>query len=225
MRPTPSRVFWGAALVFALAAGCRTPKPDLSTVETPSTADLRPTHIDYADADAFDALFETALVSQDPVIFIQTDHRKPDWGPRLNAWIAAWNLGSRPNETKARGQVPVVPKVTVDADSIRELRLLIDDLMGRVEDSARAGVTWWAETRMRNRRVALLKPYNLRFHVGDDGRIQLVFFHGDYAAKYEDFVRSLEGAGDGPWVRTYQCSHCRPVRGQGNGAKAPNVGE
>jgi hypothetical protein len=189
-------------------------------------AELRPTRLEYADTVAFDALFETALVNQDPVILIQTDHTKPDWGPRLNAWIAAWNRGGQTDGRKVRGQVPLLPRVVVDGDSIREFRLLIDDLMGRVEDSARAGAEWWAEKRTRERRIALLRPYSLRFHVGDDGRIQLIFFHGRYAAYHAGFIRSLGNAdaeGSGEWVRTYQCSWCRPERGRPAGSAQPEA--
>src|SRR5262245_63007530 len=60
----------------------------------PPTA-ITPTRIDYVDTDAFDVLLENALIHQDPAIVIQTAHAKPEWGDRLNAWIAAWNLAGR----------------------------------------------------------------------------------------------------------------------------------
>src|SRR5439155_1407439 len=80
-----------------------------------------------------------------------------------DAWLAAWNRGGKVGPAadgrKARGQAPV----TVNADTIREFRLLVDDLMGRVETLAKTSSAWYAEERTRSRRVALLKPYNLRF--------------------------------------------------------------
>jgi hypothetical protein len=212
MKRIASRVTLLTWLALTTAFGCRSTKPDAATVEAPPSPNRQPVRIDYVDTDAFDVLFETALLNADPVIFIQTGHNKPDWGPRLNAWIAAWNVGGRTDGSKVRGQIPPLPKVVVDGDSIREFRLLIDDLMGRVEESARAGTQWWAERRMRERRVALLKPYNLRFHVDDKEQIQLIFFHGQYAAYHAEFVRSLgqtdrEGCDD--WVRGYCCSRCK----------------
>ncbi len=146
-------------------------------------------------------------------MLIQTENQKPDWGDRLNAWLAAWNMGSR----KARGQAPL-PSVTIDGDSIREFRLLVDDLMGRVENLARTGSTWFAEERTRSRRVALLKPYNLRFHQDEGGNIQLIFFNGAYAQYYGQFLKTTgpaEGSGAEEWSRTFQCSRCRGLKEHG----------
>jgi hypothetical protein len=100
----------------------------------------------------------------------------------------------------------------VDGDSIREFRLLIDGLMGRVEESARAGGHWWAERHTRERRVALIRPYSLRFHLGPDGHIQLIFFHGDYAAQHQDVVRTLADPAEEEtlaWAPGYCCSLAR----------------
>ena len=199
------------ASLTAAVAGCWTTAATRQYKEPPPP-DIQVTHIDYVDSDGFDALLESALVNQDPAVVIDTGHDKPDWDARLNAWIAAWNLGGKVEGRTARPQAPALPGVKVDADSLREFRLLIDDLMGRAEESAKAGSAWWAEERTRARRVALLKPYNLRFHVAEDGQIEIVLFNGRYAPYHPDFVRSLEGgedAGDGAWVRGLQCSQCR----------------
>jgi hypothetical protein len=178
----------------------------------PAGGSIRPTVIQYVDADGFDALFESALKNADPAILIQTDTTKPDWGARLNAWIAAWNMGGPADGRRrtARGQSPL----TINGESIRELRLLVDDLMGKVETLADKGSAWWAEERTRSRRVALLKPYSLRFHQGADKNIQLIFFHGAYAAQYRDFMATLADGGDVPddWARTVECSQCKRAR-------------
>ena len=177
---------------------------------------IQPTVIEYVDADGFDRLFESALKNADPVILIQTETTKPDWGARLNAWIAAWNMGGKAADgspRKARGQSPL----TLNGESIREFRLLVDDLMGKVETLAEKGSAWWAEERTRSRRVALLKPYSLRFHQGEDRNIQLIFFHGAFAAQYHDFVATLADGGDVPdgWARTVECSRCKKARAEG----------
>jgi hypothetical protein len=164
-------------LVFATACGCHAALPVPAASAGPPT-DPEPVRLEYADTDAFDVLFEAALRNTPGVIIVQTDHAKPDWGPRLNAWIAAWNQSGRAEGRKVRGQIPSLPEVVVDGDSIREFRLLIDDLMGRAEESARAGAQWWVEQRLRERRVALLRPYGLRFQLDDDGHIQLIFSRG-----------------------------------------------
>jgi hypothetical protein len=197
----------------AIAAGCRTPTPD----PAPPAAAARPpqpVRVDYADTDAFDLLLETSLVNKHPVVVVQTGYEKPEWGPRLNEWVAAWNAGRPSSGLRARGQIP---GVVVDGESIREFRLLVDDLMGRAEESARAGGHWWAERHMRDRRVALLRPYSLRFHLGPDGRIQLIFFHGDYAAQHKAVVRAVaDPAGEETldWFPGYCCSVAR-VRATG----------
>jgi hypothetical protein len=182
--------------------------------------DLTPTTLDYVDGDGFDALFEAALVSQDPVIVVRTGRTKPDWDGRLNAWVAAWNRSSarRPGrraeadvQTTVRGQSPLSP-VPLDGDAIREFRLLVNGLLDRVEEAAGSGATWWAEERARSRRVALLKPYSLRFHMNEEGLIQLVFFHGNYAAYYPRHMQLLmkvKTMPDEEWSRCVECSHCR----------------
>ena len=204
-------------LCTLLAGSCSVP-PRSRAPAAPPPADFVPTRIDYVDSDAFDTLLESALVNRDPVIIIQTPNRKPDWGGRLNAWIAAWNRGGPvdPAPRTARGQIPI-PGVKVDEGTLREFRLLVGGLMDRVDVLARDGSAWWAEERVRTRRVALLKPYDLRFHLGEGGDIDLVFFNGNYASSYPDFVRSLTGAPadtDEPekWARTFRCSRCRALR-------------
>jgi hypothetical protein len=175
----------------------------------PPPPDFKPTRIEYADTDAFDAVLESALVNQDPAIVIQTSNSKPDWGGRLNTWIAAWNRGGRV-ETGAtiRMQAPFLPRV--DGDTIREFRLLVESLMNRVEEGVKEGSAWWAEEKIRERRVQLLRPYNLRFHLGGDGFIQVILFNGRYAQYHRRFVNSIadEDPGD-DWERCYTCSRCK----------------
>jgi hypothetical protein len=204
-----------APLLLLGPGGCKT--PPARPYREPPPPDLKATAIDYTDSDAFDALFEAALTNQDPVVVIRTAREKPDWEPRLNAWIAAWNLGGKVGPPKAtvRMAAPLLPSVTVDADSIREFRLLIESLMDRVEDIARRQSAWWAEERTRARRVALLRPYNLRFHLDEEKTIQLIFFNGSYAQYYPQFMQSIAQAeADEPaeWSRTFRCSRCKGYR-------------
>jgi hypothetical protein len=191
------------------AGSCKTGSGGVPAA-APASAAIKPTVLQYVDADGFDALFETALKNADPAIVIQTDTTKPDWGARLNAWIAAWNVGGPADGWRrtARGQSPL----TINGESIRELRLLVDDLMGKVETLADKGSAWWAEERTRSRRVALLKPYSLRFHQGADRNIQLIFFHGAYAAQYRDFMATLADDGPADWARAVECSQCKQAR-------------
>src|SRR4051812_25704754 len=82
-------------LVPVLAAGCRLLSSS-DAAKGPSAAEPpEPTPVDYVDTDAFDRVFEAELVAGAPAILVRTEHEKPDWGPRLNAWIAAWNRGGR----------------------------------------------------------------------------------------------------------------------------------
>ena len=100
---------------------------------------------------------------------------------------------------------------------MRELRLLINGLLDRAEEVAQTGSTWWADQRERSRRIALLKPYSLRFHMDDEGTIQLVFFHGHYAAYYPRFVQTLTetvGMESGEWSRCVDCSRCSRQKGK-----------
>ncbi len=215
-------------VALVLAAGCvpaPQTRPDTGSVPPPPPP--RPTRMDYVDADAFDILLESTLVNQDPIIIIQTQHAKPDWGSRLNAWIAAWNQGgaSRSGSTY-RMQAPFVPGVRVDGDTIREFRKLIESLMDRIDEKVREGSAWYAQEKVRSRRIALLKPYNLRFHMDEDGLIQVILFHVRYADYYADFVRTLgETEDEGQWRRAYTCSHCKgrpvPDRDPAPGAGVP----
>jgi hypothetical protein len=195
-------------LAATLPAGCKS--SDVRSSDQQPRREFQVNEISYVESDAFDAIFESALVREDPVIVVRTDFKKPEWGPRLNAWIAAWNMGGAGPDRIVRGQAPI-PSIVVDGDSIREFRLLVNSLMNRVDGLARTGTNWWTEERTRSRRVSLLKPYNLRFHMGDDGKIQLVFFHGRYADYYQSYMRKLtksEAEFDG-WARTYDCTACK----------------
>ncbi len=191
------------------APGCKTPTAAVSN-SVPAATAITPTRIDYVDSDAFDALLESALVNQDAAIIIQTPNQKPDWGDRLNAWIAAWNMAGRSaTGERFRMQAPLLPKVVVDGDSIREFRLLVESLMGGLEERARQGWAWLAEEKVRSRRVRLLKPYNLRFHRDENGFVQIILFNGRYAPYYQEFLRSLAAPETGEeWERKYSCSEC-----------------
>jgi hypothetical protein len=203
------------ALRFLLLAllGCTVAPPTRPYLDPPPD-DLVTTRIDYVDTDAFDTLLESALVNQDPVIVIQTANALPDWDGRLNAWIAAWNRGGKVEASdgtrKVRMQAPFVPTVVVDSDSIRELRLLVEALMSRIEVVAREKSQWWRDERTQARRVDLLRPYNLRFHRDKDGRIQIVLFNGRHARHYSDVMLRM-GMATAPeeWVREFSCSTCR----------------
>jgi hypothetical protein len=198
----------GASLV-----SCRN-NPEPRPYIQPPPDNINPTTIDYVDSDAFDSLFESALVTEDPVILIRTYHQKPDWAGRLNAWIAAWNMGGKVSGRTVRGQAPL-PQIVVDGESIREFRFLVDDLMNRVENVARNTSSWWAEERIRSKRVALLRPYSLRFHMAEDQNIQLIFFNGKYAQYYPQMVKAMTDAEmmENPsWSRSVECSMCKNRR-------------
>jgi hypothetical protein len=208
-------LLWIVALLCVSMMGCRNARNTRNYVEPPPR-DIKPTVIEYVEQDAFDLLFENALINQDPVILIQTNTARPDWGARLNAWIAAWNRGGlvvAEPRVKARMQAPTI---TVNGETLREFRLLIDDLMNRVESLARLGTSWWTEERTQNGRIALLKPYNLRFHLNSDGNIQLIFFNGRYARYYERFIEAMgmqETDEPSSWSRDIKCSHCKGLTG------------
>jgi hypothetical protein len=202
-------------LLCAAALSCRGIR-NTRPYRQPPPPEVQPIVLPYTEEDAFDVLFETALVNQDPVILIQTDTSRPDWGPRLNAWIAAWNRGGKVVEepsVKARMQAPLLP-ATVNGETLREFRLLVDDLMTRVEDLARRGSSWWAEERTQRRRIDLLKPYSLRFHMDENQKIQLIFFNGMYSRYYRQFLESLAARTEeepDEWTRAVQCSHCKKM--------------
>jgi hypothetical protein len=214
MRRNPKRrwLLLTLSLFCVAVAGCRSTRTTRPYREPPPP-DIRATVIDYVETDAFDEFFESALTNQDPVIVIQTGATQPDWGARLNAWLAAWNRGGKVVDEpgrRVRLQSPLSP-VTVNGETLREFRLLIDDLMKRVEDAARRGSSWWAVERIQRRRIALLKPYSLRFHLDEDKKIQLIFFNGMYSRYYREFMDSMSMSDpDEPaeWTRAVQCSHC-----------------
>lgn len=204
----------GAILLLCLSAlSCRANR-NVRTYHAPPPPDIQPTILRYVEADGFDEMFESALTSQNPVILIQTDTSQPDWGPHLNAWLAAWNQGGKVVDEprrRVRMQAPLAPAV-VNKDTIHEFRLLITDLMTRVEDLASRGSTWWSEERTQRRRIELLKPYSLRFHMDENDKIQLIFFNGRYAQYYQEVMDSLALSAaenkDG-WSRGMTCSHSK----------------
>jgi hypothetical protein len=199
-------------LLCATTLSCRNAR-NTRPYRDPPPADITPTVIEYIETDAFDTLFESALTNQDAVIVIQTGTSQPDWGPRLNAWIAAWNRGGKVVDTpqsRVRMQAPL--PVPVNGETVRELRLLIDDLMTHLEDAARVGSSWWTEERTQRRRVALLKPYSLRFHLDEDKNIQLIFFNGMYSRYYRQFMDSIATQDTDEaeeWSRDMKCSSCK----------------
>ena len=88
---------------------------------------------------------------------------------------------------KAAAEAPALE--AVDGDTLREFRLLVEGVMDRIEERARERAAWWAEERTRARRVELLRPYNLRFHLGTDDTIQIILFNGRYAEYHRGFVQ------------------------------------
>jgi|GEM_PF-2335312 len=218
----------GMSFVLVLMAGCVA--RDLRPYHDLPPADIKATRIDYVDADAFDVVLETDLTNQDPVILIQTSYQKPEWGGRLNGWIAAWNLGGKVDANKEKRTLRFqIPAVTVDKDSIREFRLLVGGFMDRVDQLAKDTSVWWSEEKVRNRRIALLKPYNLRFNQDEDGNIQLIFFNGRYARYYEDFMTKVaraDGDAEAGWTRAFTCSRCKPkqnAQATGSEEKSPSA--
>jgi hypothetical protein len=208
-----SWIGWAFFLLCLSALSCRQSR-NVRTYHAPPPADIKPTILQYVETDAFDELFETVLTSQDPVILIQTDTSRPDWGAHLNAWLAAWNQGGKVVDEPrhhVRMQSPLTP-TAVNGETIREFRLLVDDLMKRVEDTALRGSSWWAEERTQRRRIGLLKPYSLRFHMDEKQKIQLIFFNGRYARYYQEVMDSMAMSAaedtDG-WSRAVTCSHCK----------------
>jgi hypothetical protein len=204
--------FLVSASVFVAATSCSQRERVRKPMEPPQPSQIRLTRIEYVDSDSFDGVLESALVSQDPAIVIATGNTKPEWGPRLNAWIAAWNRGGPPRDGATfRSAAPLVTGLP-DGETIREFRLLIESLMDRIEERVRNGSAWWQEERMRNHRIALLKPYNLRFHMAEDRTIQVILFHGRYASSYADFLKVLGSEEDAEWHRGYTCSLCQSLR-------------
>lgn len=204
------------ALLCLFELSCRSSR-NVRTYHAPPPSDIKPTILNYVETDAFDELFESVLTNQDPVVVIQTETSRPDWGPRLNAWIAAWNQGGRvidEQRRRFRMQAPLgalAPSV-VNGDTVREFRLLVADLMTRAEDLARRGSSWWSEERTQRRRVELLKPYSLRFHLDENQKIQLLFFNGRYARYYREVMQDMAmiAAEDSEgWSRGVTCSHCK----------------
>ena len=210
-----------ASVLFAVG-GCRSTR-ESHYEGPPPTPRMQPTILQYVDTDGFDALFEASLINQDPVIKVRTDNEKPDWNGRLNAWIAAWNMGNNVERRVIRGQIPLPAQI--DADLLREFRLLVFGVVDRAEELAKAGSTWWHEGRTRSRRVALLRRYNLRFHIGEDHKLHLIFFNGDHADKYREFMTTLIGVEEREWSRTVECSVCPKLQEVSRSREMPKASE
>lgn len=220
-----SRAVFGLLIVAVLAVvGCRTTTRDSHSPPQSPSSPIEPTILQYTDTDGFDLLFEASLINRDPVILVQTENEKPEWDGRLNAWIAAWNMGGKGDRRVIRGQIPLSAP-SIDAEFLREFRLLVFGAVEHAEDLARAGSAWWREERIRSRRVALLRQYNLRFHMNEEKKIHLIFFHGDHAGQYPDFMATLTGAEERNWSRNVECSMCRKLRAEASVKLADKVSE
>ncbi len=215
MLPNRLRSQYLAALLIACltSLSCRSNR-NVRTYHAPPPPDIKPSVLQYVETDGFDELFETVLTSQDPLVVIQTGASQPDWGPRLNAWIAAWNRGGKVVDEprrRVRMQAPLaaLAPTVVNGDSVHEFRLLIADVLTSAEDLARRGSSWWIEERVRRHRVELLRPYSLRFHLDEENKIQLIFFNGKYARYYREMMQAMampaEEDEEG-WSRMATCS-------------------
>src|SRR5260370_6503659 len=139
-----SRAAFGLALVAMLVAvSCRS-TPESRTFRDPPKSPVKPTVLRYVDTDGFDVMFEASLVNRDAVIIVRTENERPDWDGRLNAWIAAWNRGGKVERLTIRGQIPLP---SVNADTLREFRLLVFGVVEHAEELAKAGSSWWHEER------------------------------------------------------------------------------
>jgi hypothetical protein len=198
------------AMVVSLAGfGCESLRLARRPAMEPRLGEFRSTYIDYVDTESFDLRFENSLLNRDAVITIRTPNDKPDWTGRLNAWIAAWNMGKGADLRRSRGQFPVP---SIDGDTLREFRLLVDSVVNRAEDASKASVQWFRDEKKRSYRMELLKPYNLRFHMNTDGHIHVIFFHGAYANQYQEFVSNLTECDEAePWTRTVCYSRCKKM--------------
>lgn len=200
------------ALLLGVLA-CSTPNETRPYKEQPPPS-IKPVVVAYTDTDGFDSLLESSLLNMEPAILIQTENEKPNWNGRLNAWIAAWNKGGVVEAPERRPRVRMqspIPSVVIDGNSIREFRLLIDDLMNRVDGLASEGSAWWKVDKVQRARVAMLKPYNLRFHIDAANHIQIILFNGQYPEEHRAFMQSIarpEDEESGQALRPFACSRC-----------------
>ena len=96
-----AQILYVALLLLILSEGCK--NPAMRAPDQPP-GDFQVNEISYVESDAFDNIFESGLVRKDPVIVVRTSFKKPEWGPRLNAWIAAWNQGGDSASRTVRGE-------------------------------------------------------------------------------------------------------------------------
>lgn len=179
---------WLIALVlFSLpvAPGCRAPERAWCP---PPPADFRGRDIRFEDAPAFDALLGNYLTNGTPVIRILLDTPKPDWSPRLVAWMDAYAAGGKVRPAAGKGALSSLLWLASSASSPNEARQLLENLLDRIENKATAATDAWSRAAERKRRTALLQPYLLDAECDPDnhGNYVIVLYSGAWKSQRED---------------------------------------
>ncbi len=157
-------------VLLILAVGCHS-FPPWSLIGEPSRAErsYQPPpppgypwlDVPYSDSEAFDTLLDCYLQAGKPAIRIVLDTKEPDWLPRMNAWLKAYQAGGQVRQPTGKGGLDSLLWLAGMAQTPSDARQLLETAFDHLETYVKAGLAWWNDEQQRRRRIDLLKPYNL----------------------------------------------------------------
>jgi hypothetical protein len=171
---------WNVGLVCGLVclAGCSVER----TYRPPPPPNFRCKEVPFQDTPAFDGLLESYLTNREPAVCIVLDTPAPDWPPRLVAWMKAYQAGGKVRAPAGKGGLDALLWLATGGQTPTESRLLLENLLDRLDRAAVSAAAWWADEAERRRRIDLLRPYLLDAErdPGHNGNYVIVLYNGHY---------------------------------------------
>ena len=135
----------------------------------------------FDDSDAFDAALKLHLSNGAPVVRVLLDSPRPDWPPRLVAWLDAYRAGGKVRPPSGKG-VAALAWLGALSGSPTEARQLLESSLDRIAVAGAAVARQVARAQDQAERTALLAGYVLDADqdAARGGLFTLVLYNGRY---------------------------------------------